>query len=415
MKAALVIIGDEILNGSTLDTNSQYLAQVLDNQGILLLRKLTVRDRAPEITQALAQAAEVADLIITTGGLGPTNDDITKLTITKWLGDELVMNDTVLAHVESFFARRKRPMLDLNRHQALVPSMATVLHNELGTAPGLWCDWNGKVVVVLPGVPYEMKHIVENCLLPRLKGLAQDGLIQHRYLHTVGVGETVIANRIARIEDGLPSQIRLAYLPSPGIVKLRLTAQGVRGDDLGDDLLEFSRQIADNLGDMVYSTEANDSLPKTIGRLLLKQGKRLGTAESCSSGYLAQMITQIPGSSAYYHGSLVTYSYELKERLLGVKHETLEKYGAVSQETIEEMALGGLRALDVDYVLATSGIAGPGGGLPNKPVGTVWIAVADKQGLWSKKFQFSADRARNIHLTAVMALDMLRRRILGLA
>ncbi|MBI3143123.1 MAG: competence/damage-inducible protein A [Bacteroidetes bacterium] len=415
MKAALVIIGDEILNGSTIDTNAQFLAQVLDSQGILLMRKLTVRDRAPEITHALAQAAQGTDLIITTGGLGPTNDDITKQTITQCLDDELVMDDQVLAHVESFFARRHKPMLESNRRQALVPRRAEVLHNDLGTAPGLWCTWGQKAVVVLPGVPYEMKHIVEHRLLPKLQGLQEAKPIQHRYIHTVGVGESVIANTIAQIEADLPPTIGLAYLPSPGIVKLRLTGLAHGGDDMGQSLADFSRQIADKLGDIVFSTEANDSLPKAIGRLMAQTGKRMGTVESCTSGYLAHMITQIPGSSSYYDGSLVTYSYALKEKMLGVKHATLAQYGAVSQETIHEMAQGGLQALDVDYVLATSGIAGPSGGLPNKPVGTVWIAVADRQGVWPKKFQFNADRVRNIHLTAVMALDMLRRRLMGLA
>lgn len=408
MKAILLIIGDEILNGTTLDTNSQYLARNLESLNIRIVRRLTIRDEASYIIEALDECLAQADLVITTGGLGPTKDDITKKTIAQYFNCDLVMNQEVLERVEGYFKRKNRPILESNRMQALVPEKAEVLANKLGTAPGMWIEENGKIVVSMPGVPYEMRYITDHGLLPRLEAKRGQEHILNRYLHTVGVGESRIAQILENEENALPENIRMAYLPSPGIVKIRLTGVGMDRDVLANSMQYHHHQMRDKLGDMVYS-EDDPSISATLGKLLLDKGATLGTVESCSSGYLAQLITQNPGSSAYYEGSMVTYSYRLKELLLGVKHSTLTEHGAVSEETIVEMVNGGMEKLGCDYALATSGIAGPGGGMPNKPVGTVWIAVASHERTVAKRWQFGSDRNRNIHLTAVMALDMLRR------
>lgn len=413
MKAELIIIGDEILNGTTLDTNSQFIARELEGLNVEVVRRSTVKDRVDAIEKALAEAETRADVIITTGGLGPTKDDITKKTIANYLGEKLVMNEEVLEHVTQYFKKRGRKMQDVNKLQALVPESAIVLHNELGTAPGTWVERSGKIFISMPGVPYEMRYITENGIIPKLRE-RYDGLhILHKYQHTVGVGESSIAKQIAEVENDLPAHIRLAYLPSPGIVKLRLTSHGRDVNQLESEINGFQSRIKEILGPIIFGT-AEDTLSSTIGGLLKERSLSVGTAESCTSGYLGQLITLTPGSSEYYMGSIVSYSYGLKERLLGVKQETLEHFGAVSKETITEMALGGLKNLETDYIIATSGIAGPGGGMKNKPVGTVWVAVGNKEQVISKKFLFTNDRTRNIHLTGVMALDMLRRMILGL-
>lgn len=413
MKAEILIIGDEILNGTTLDTNSQFIARQLEALNIEVVRRSTVKDQASAIEKGLAEAETRADLIITTGGLGPTKDDITKKTIANYLGEALVMNQEVLDHVIQYFEKRGRQVLEVNKLQALVPESSDVLHNALGTAPGMWVEKKGKIFVSMPGVPYEMRYITENGIVPKLRERADALNIIHKYQHTVGVGESSIAKQIAHIEDELPAHIRLAYLPSPGIVKMRLTGHGSDAATLEKKIDVFQKRIADVLGPVIFGT-GDETLSSAIGKLLKEKGQTIGTAESCTSGYIGQLLTQTPGSSEYYMGSIVSYSYGLKEQLLGVSRSTLEHHGAVSQETIVEMARGGLRRLGTDYIIATSGIAGPGGGMKNKPVGTVWIAVGDKENIVSRKFLFVHDRSRNIHLTGVMGLDMLRRLIMGL-
>lgn len=413
MRAEIIIIGDEILNGTTLDTNSQFIARELEALNIEVVRRSTVKDRKEAIAQGLYEAEQRADIIITTGGLGPTKDDITKKTIASYLNEELVMNADVLAHVEDFFSRRKVPILEVNRLQALVPESSVVLHNDLGTAPGTWTEKNGKVFVSMPGVPYEMRHILEKRMIPKLKERMDSHHIVHRFLHTVGVGESSLAEQIAHIEDALPEHIRLAYLPNPASVKLRLTGEGEDEEQLNEEVIGFENQIKEVLGEVIFGY-GEDTLSSAIGKLLMEKNATVGTAESCTSGYIGQLITQTPGSSNYYSGSVVAYSYDLKEKLLGVQHNTLVSHGAVSEETIKEMAVGGIQHLDTDYVIATSGIAGPGGGMDGKPVGTVWIAVASKDKVVAKRFQFGKDRLRNIHRSGVMGLDMLRRLILDL-
>lgn len=413
MKADLIIIGDEILNGNTLDTNSQFIAERLEALNIKVRQRTTISDDRETILETLKNASEKSDLIITTGGLGPTKDDITKKTLADFLGEELRMDEKVLAQVEEFFERRNRKILDVNRLQALVPESCEVMPNELGTAPGMWVEKNGKIYVSMPGVPYEMKNLVENHLIPKLGELKETDHIVHKFIHTVGAGESGIAKQIAEIEDALPTYIKLAYLPSPGIVKLRLSGTGLDRTKLEKEMDGFVEQIKKILQGIIFGY-GKDTLSSAIGHLLKVRSESVGTAESCTSGYLAQLITQTPGSSHYYGGSFIAYSYSLKEQMLGVNHATLQEHGAVSQATIEEMARGGQKRLDVDYCIATSGIAGPGGGMPNKPVGTVWIAVATRKEVISKKFQFGFDRERNTHLSAIMGLNMLRSVIQGL-
>ncbi|MCB0738439.1 MAG: competence/damage-inducible protein A [Bacteroidetes bacterium] len=413
MKAALLIIGDEILNGTTLDTNSQYLARQLEGLNIKVVERNTISDKKEAIIKGLDHCLANADLVVTTGGLGPTKDDITKKTIAEYFGVELVMNHDVLAQVESFFAKKNRPILEVNRLQALVPENCMVLQNKMGTAPGMLIEHNGKILVSMPGVPHEMQYITENGLLPYLEILNNGQEIIHHHLHTIGVGESRIAQQLEAIEDSMPAHIGLAYLPSPGMVKLRLTGVSEGENNTKSQIAGLANSIKQTLGTIVFG-EGNTSISQVIGEQLLKTGKTLSTAESCSSGYLAQLITQTPGSSQYYEGSIVAYSYRLKKELLGVKHDTLTEHGAVSEETIIEMVEGGRKKLGTDYAIATSGIAGPGGGMPNKPVGTVWIAVASQNQTITKKWQFGSDRARNTHLTAIMGLEMLRRLLLNL-
>ncbi|MGB0432064.1 MAG: CinA family nicotinamide mononucleotide deamidase-related protein, partial [Bacteroidia bacterium] len=375
--------------------------------------RTTIKDRKEAISQALYDAEKRADIIITTGGLGPTKDDITKKTIAEYLEEELVMNQAVLTHVEAFFAKRKKPMLDVNKLQALVPKSAKVLHNQMGTAPGTFIEKNKKVYVSMPGVPYEMRYIVTNGLIPELKKRLDNLQIVHRYIHVIGVGESSIAKQIENVENDLPEHIKLAYLPSPGIVKLRFTGTGTNEQLIHNQIDEFESQINQILGDTIFGY-GNETISSAIGKLLIERNETIGTAESCTSGNIGQMLTQTPGSSAYYQGSFTTYSYLLKEQLLGVNKTTLQKHGAVSEETIIEMVKGGLQKLGSSYVVATSGIAGPGGGMPNKPVGTVWVGVGNKHKVIAKKFQFGGDRTRNIHLSSIMALETLRRFILDL-
>jgi nicotinamide-nucleotide amidase len=412
MKAEIIIIGDEILNGTTLDTNSQFIARALEALNIEVVRRSTIKDRKEAISQALYDAEKRADVIITTGGLGPTKDDITKKTMAEYFQEELVMDKNVLAHVEGYFTRKGRPILEVNRLQALVPKNAKVLHNELGTAPGTMLEKKGKIYVSMPGVPYEMKYIVTNGLIPELKKRMDNAKIVHRYIHIVGVGESSIAKQIEQVENDLPTHIRLAYLPSPGIVKLRFTGVGENSEQINAEIDVFEQRVREIMGEVIFGY-GEDTLSMAIGKILKERGETIGTAESCTSGYIGQLLTQTPGSSAYYEGSLVTYSYHLKEKLLGVNKATLETHGAVSEETIIEMVKGGLENLGADYIVATSGIAGPGGGMPNKPIGTVWIGVGNKEKVIAKRFQFGSDRDRNIHLSSIMALDTLRRFILG--
>ncbi|MDB5241062.1 MAG: damage-inducible protein CinA [Spirosoma sp.] len=430
IRAEVITIGDEILFGQITDTNTQWISTELTNIGIRTVRKSSVGDQADAILQILQEAHQRADVIIITGGLGPTKDDITKKVLCTYFGVELVRNETALALVTSFFEKRGREMTDLNRGQADLPANALYMQNDWGTAPGMWfehrladdngADKPGRVYVSLPGVPFEMKNLMTHRILPKLRDTFQMPVIKHKMIRTVGIGESFLAERIEAWEDALPSHIKLAYLPHFGQVRLRLTATGT-----DDALLE--RQLAEQVEKVMPLIEKNvfgfddDELETVIGRLLTDKNSgrsggeplTLGIAESCTGGYVSAQITKVPGSSAYFQGSIVSYSNDVKINQLGVSPETLAQHGAVSEETIRQMAEGVRHALKTNIGIATSGIAGPDGGTPNKPVGTVWIACATNKRTVTRLLKLGQYRDQNIQLTTTYVLNMLREEILN--
>jgi nicotinamide-nucleotide amidase len=409
IQASIITIGDELLIGQTIDTNSAWLAQRLNDLGIVVKKRVAVGDVAEDITEALDEALEEASLVILTGGLGPTADDITKPLLCKYFGGKLVVNEPVLAHVKAIFQKRNRPMLETNLKQAEVPDNCTVLFNNIGTAPGMWFNKDEKVVISLPGVPFEMIRIMEDEVIERLQQQFVSDAIMHRSVITAGEGESFIADRIKDLEAALPQHIKLAYLPSPGMVKLRLTGTGQAKDVLVKELTMRQEEIANRLEDIVVSL---DDIPfeQILGKLLMHTNVKLGLAESCTGGYIAHYITQVIGSSSYFKGSIVCYQPEIKESVLGVKKSTLEKHGAVSEETAIEMVSGTLKVLGADIALSITGLLSPGGEEDKTtPVGTVWMAVADKNRVKTKQFHFHYDRPRNKEISVQMAMLMIWR------
>jgi len=408
--ASIITIGDELLIGQTIDTNSAWMAQQLNNMGIWVQRRVAVGDTKPAIVEALDAEGAAADIILITGGLGPTADDITKPTLTEYFGGKLVVHEPTLQRLMQFFESRGLPVLQRNVDQALVPDVCTVLFNSWGLAPGMWFEKDGKVYVSMPGVPHEMKGIMEHHVLPRLQEQFQTRAVIHQTLLTSGMGESFIAERLLNFEASLPAHIKLAYLPSYGLLKLRLTALGEDKVSTAAELKLHFQEMQTLLADI---TVADEDIPmgEVLGRILLAKGKTVGTAESCTGGYIAHNITAIPGSSAYFKGSVVTYANEMKTKLLGVKEETLATHGAVSEATVREMVVGALQLLETDYVIAVSGIMGPDGGSPEKPVGTVWIAVGSAEKIVTVKHRLLYDRERNIHMTAIYAMNELRKLI----
>ena len=405
--AEIVTIGDEILFGQITDTNSQWLGEQLSLMGIKLKRKISVGDELSELLQIFQESESRADIIILTGGLGPTSDDITKPALCQYFGCGLKMNEEVLAYVTDFFTRRNRPMLEVNKQQAAIPEISTVLFNRLGTAPGLWIDRNNKIFISLPGVPYEMKEIMISGGFPRLKEKFQPPVIVHKVIHTIGVGESFLAEMIKEWEANLPPHIKLAYLPSLGVLKLRLTA---KGDDklLLEKQLEFQTELLQPyIAAHIFGYDAIN-LEQAIGQLLLTKQLTVSTAESCTGGSIASLLTSVSGSSAYFIGSVVAYSNDVKQKLLAVKTETLAEYGAVSEQTVREMAEGIRTKLGTDIGVATSGIAGPTGGTPEKPVGTIWIAYSDKHKTITKKLHLTSERSLNVRITTVQVLNLIR-------
>lgn len=406
MKTELISIGDELLIGQTINTNVSWLGQQLSQRGADLLYSCVIRDDEADIVGALDSALERADLVIITGGLGPTKDDITKRVLTDYFDMQLAMNREVLERIEAYFKGRGRQLLDSNIRQALLPDRAKILRNDMGTASGMWFEKNEKVVISLPGVPYEMKFILEHSGFDMIAKRFETPTTYYRTVLTQGLGESFLAERIADIESDLRAEgLKLAYLPSPGLVRLR-----VSGDDTEEGRTKvdaYINRIWEVLPVYAFGMDSQ-SLSEVVGNLLVASHATLGTVESCTGGGLASEIVSVSGSSRYFQGSLVTYSNELKERKAGVQHQTLLDFGAVSKETVEEMAVGGREQLGVDYVLATSGIAGPDGGTEEKPVGTVWIAVAGPEGVVSKCFTFGNNRERTIRQSILSALNMLR-------
>lgn len=418
MTAHLLTIGDEILIGQIVDTNSAWMSRELNLRGMRVNGKSSVGDTRDEIIQGVEHAASTADVVIMTGGLGPTKDDVTKKTLAGMFDSDMSFHQETYDRIAAFFARIGRALPAAMRDQATLPDKALLLPNKVGQAPGMWFERDGKVFISLPGVPFEMEYLMSAEVLPRLQQRYPAQPIAHRTLATAGEGESAIAKRIEAFEDALPPHIKLAYLPSLGQVRLRLTgtwngplvpdAQAILEAELDDK----KRALQALIPDIVFGYE-DESLQQAVGKLLLDQGKNLGTAESCTGGYVAHLITTVAGSSAYFPGSVVTYSYEMKSKLLGVKPDSLTRFGAVSEETVREMALGALDTLGVDVAVAISGIAGPSGGTPEKPVGTVWMAVCDRERIVAVKHLFGRDRLKNIQLTGVYALNLVRQFLLG--
>lgn len=406
MLAEIITIGDEILIGQIVDTNSAWMGRELNKIGISVKQITSVSDNAEHIIQALDEAQTRADIILITGGLGPTKDDITKLTLSKYFNMPLRRDETTLAHVESLFAKFNRPMIDLNRRQADVPDGCTVIQNAHGTAPCMWFDVNGKIFVSLPGVPFEMMYLMEEEILPRLKNSFDLPFILHKTILTVGQGESFLAQQIEDIEDGLPAHIKLAYLPKLGQVRLRLSAIGKDEKALKAEMDYYTQQIIERTK-IYVAAEEDVPLEKAILDIMKTKNLTLSTAESCTGGYIAHLLTLHAGSSAVFAGGAVAYSYDLKESTLGVKHETLTEFGAVSEQTVKEMAQGAIINFKTDYSIAVSGIAGPDGGMPGKPVGTVWIAIASNDKVVAKLFTFSNKRLQNIERSATAAFSML--------
>jgi len=411
--ASIITIGDELLIGQVVDTNSAWIAQEFNQAGIWIKRRVSVGDAKEEIVRALNEESQGSNILIITGGLGPTNDDITKQVLCEYFGGKLVMNEDVLKHVQYLFEQVfRRPFTERNRYQAEVPDNCTVLPNARGTAPGMWLEKNGKVYVSLPGVPHEMKGLITTEVLPRLLKTFTMPVIDHRTLLTAGIGESFLADTIKDWEEQLPANLKLAYLPNYGMVRLRITGFGDNKAQLDATLNSEFDKVKKLVKEWLVVDE-DLSLPQALLNLLKQQHKTMSTAESCTGGYIAHLITSISGSSHYFKGSVVSYANEVKMHTLGVNPDTLAANGAVSEPTVQEMVRGALAELDTDFAIATSGIMGPDGGTPEKPVGTVWIAVGNRQNILTQKFSFRFDRQRNIELTATNALNLLRKFILS--
>lgn len=405
--AEILTIGDELLYGQIVDTNSQWMGVELSNAGIKVVRKTTVGDLESEILNAFSEAERRADIILITGGLGPTSDDLTKPCLAKYFDCEMKIHEEALAEVTEFFISRGRALTEVNRLQASLPVCCDKITNRLGTAPGMWFNRNGKVFVSMPGVPHEMKAMMSEIIIPKLSAAFKTPTIHHAVIRTVGIGESFLAEKISPWEQSLPGHIKLAYLPGYGEVKLRLTGIGNDKAFLKSEVEKLVRELQPLAGEYIYGT-GDDTLELVIGKKLRDLRHTLSIAESCTGGYLSHLITSVPGSSDYFLGSTVVYANETKVKELGVKPETLDQHGAVSEATIREMAERVRLKFRSDLGVATSGIAGPGGGSVEKPVGTVWIAYADANGTIARKLQLSKDRLINIKLASIAALNLIR-------
>ena len=410
-QASIITIGDELLIGQVIDTNSAWMAQELNKSGIRVARRVAVGDVWDEIWTALDEEQKYADIILITGGLGPTADDITKPLLCKYFNGTMIVDEGAKQNVIDIFTKLNRPIIDRNLKQAEVPDSCTVLLNKRGTAPGMLFKKDGKIFISLPGVPHEMKGLMTDDVIPALLQQFKFPAIIHKTLLTAGVGESFLAELIKDFEEALPANIKLAYLPNYGMVRLRLTATGFNADELDKEITTLFEKLKSLVADHLV-TDIDEPMENVLGKLLVEKGKTLCTAESCTGGYIAHLLTAIPGSSKFYDGSMVTYSYQAKEDLLQVDKTILETKGAVSEEVVLQMAKGVLQHIKSDYVIAVSGIMGPDGGTTDKPAGTVWIAVGNKGNLQAQKLYFRFDRARNIQLTATNALNLLRKFIL---
>ncbi len=405
--ASIITIGDELLIGQVIDTNSAWIAQQLNKIGIAVKNRISIGDDALEIKIALDFENQNTDVILITGGLGPTNDDITKELLCDYFSGKMIVDQKALENVKYLFEQvYHKPVSEVNLKQAEVPDVCEVIPNRRGSAPGMIFKKDGSIFISMPGVPYEMMGIMED-VIPYLQQQFELPAIVHKTILTAGIGESALAEIIKDFEDNLPKEIRLAYLPNYGMVRLRLSTSGfdkVKTEKaISDQFLQLKKLVKDYM-----VVDDDETMQQVLGKMLLQNKKTISTAESCTGGSIASLITSVPGSSAYFEGSIVSYSYEIKETLLGVKKETLEKYGAVSEETVREMLSGLLAKMNTNYGIAVSGIMGPGGGMPDKPVGTVWVAVGSKEKQVVKKFKQRFARAKNIEVTAMMALNLMR-------
>lgn len=403
MLAEIITIGDEILIGQIVDTNSAWMAVQLNDIGIEVKQITTVADRSADILMALTLAAGRADIILMTGGLGPTKDDITKHTLASYFGQKLRRDSEVLAHVERIFARSGRPILEVNRQQADVLAECDVLFNSLGTAPGMWITHQNKQYVVLPGVPFEMKHLMKERVLPRLLFFKERIPLHHHTLLTAGIGESFLAERIHEIETHLPANMHLAYLPKPGLVRLRLTASGPSKATLIQKTSYYAERIAEAAGEH-FMAHGDTTLPEVVLALMRERGWSLAAAESCTGGNIARQLTAISGSSDVFMGSAVTYSSEAKQVVLGVDPGILEEFGAVSEETVRAMAEGARKVFGSDFAVASTGVAGPGPDRDGLPAGHVWTAVSTPDGTMARLHQFGDDRQANIERATAWVL-----------
>jgi nicotinamide-nucleotide amidase len=412
VEAEIITIGDEILIGQTVDTNSAWMGQQLNDVGVDVDRVVSIRDTKEAIVEALENVKPKTKLVLLTGGLGPTKDDITKYTLQDYFGGDLVFNQEAYDNVERIFKMFKKEVIEVNRLQAMIPSTCIMLLNEMGTAPGMLFERDGVYYVSMPGVPYEMKHLIRTHVLPLIKEKLNPGVVIHRTILTQGLGESFLAEIIKDWQDSLHEEISLAYLPSAGMVKMRLTVKG-RDEKFLNELIEDAvAKLLPQIEKYVYGTE-NDTLESVVGALLKNDNATLSSAESCTGGNIARLLTTIPGSSAYFIGSVVAYHNNVKQNMLDVSENDLKTHGAVSEPVVLQMANGAKEKFGTDYAVATSGIAGPDGGTKDKPVGTIWIAVAGPKRTITRKFNFGNNRLRNIQKTSFMALNMLREELMA--
>ncbi|MFS4417646.1 competence/damage-inducible protein A [Maribacter sp. 2307ULW6-5] len=416
MLAEIITIGDEILIGQIVDTNSAFIAKELNKIGVSVHQITSVQDEREHILAALGEASEKVDLVIVTGGLGPTKDDITKHTFCEFFKDHLVRNEAVLAHVEALFEKYiSTPISDTNRQQAMVPSRAKVLHNAYGTAPGMWIEDGNTVFVSLPGVPFEMKALLRDQVVPQLVAHYRRPHIVHRTIITYGLGESAIAQKIEDWETHLPKFVKLAYLPNLGKVRLRLTAKGPDRELLEKAVSEAVDKLYPLIGDIIYGTEGEEDIEETVAALLTKKGLSLATAESFTGGAIAKTLTGIPGASAYFRGSVVSYATETKIKVLGVPSDLVEKHSVVSAQVAQAMALGAQRLMQADMAIATTGNAGPTKGDSNADVGTVHLAIATPTGVFSEEFSMGNHRERIVQKSVHKALEMLQKELVKIS
>ena len=406
-KVTIISIGDEILIGQINNTNATWMAEKLNEFGFHTVGIQSISDQAEAIQEGLRYAATQSNLVLVTGGLGPTKDDITKQCVADYFGSQLVMNEQILQEVTNFFAQRGKTLTELNRRQALIPDNCTAISNPEGTAPGMYFLKDQVHYIFMPGVPFEMKAIMNSWVLPKMSEILNVDTIVQKTVLTHGIGESFLADIIEQWENNLPQHIKLAYLPSPGRVRLRLRAIGNNKNELSADIVQEIFKLSEIIPQYIFGFD-NEKMEEIVGKLLTDQNKTLALAESCTGGYIGHKITEVPGCSKYFKGALISYSNDVKINNLNVKPEDLEKHGAVSEQVVKQMAEGARKVFSSDYAIATSGIAGPDGGTDDKPVGTVWIALSGPHETIAKKFLFGNHRLRNINMTTFSALNLLR-------